>query len=139
MTDVCIKPKSRIFYECSGLLVWKHASKEPGVQHYPVLHMVLSDSNNFAYLSFMALTVGSQSAGQFLYIVLCALVLSNSSFAPDISKARTSAIKVNRLMERVPQIDSWSAKGKRIDKLEQGHLIFKDVHFRYPSRYYYLL
>lgn len=38
-------------------------------------------------------------------------------------------------MERVPFIDSWSGKGKHIDTLEQGHLEFRDVHFRYPSRY----
>jgi len=37
-------------------------------------------------------------------------------------------------MERVPLIDSWSGKGKHVDTLESGHLEFKDVHFRYPSR-----
>jgi len=70
----------------------------------------------------MALTIGSQAAGQFF------------SFAPDISKARSSSINVNRLIERTPLIDSWSDKGKHIDKLEQGHLQFNDVHFRYPTR-----
>jgi ATP-binding cassette, subfamily B (MDR/TAP), member 1 len=57
-----------------------------------------------------------------------------SSFAPDISKARSSSANVNRLMERVPQIDSWSGKGKHIEYLEQGYLRFRDVHFRYPTR-----
>ena len=38
-------------------------------------------------------------------------------------------------MERIPLIDLWSAKGKRIETLEQGHLEFRDVHFRYPTRY----
>jgi ATP-binding cassette, subfamily B (MDR/TAP), member 1 len=72
--------------------------------------------------SFMALTVGAQAAGQFF------------SFAPDISKAKSSSVNVNRLMERVPLIDSWSGKGKHIEGLEAGHLEFKDVHFRYPTR-----
>ena len=31
-------------------------------------------------------------------------------------------------------IDSWSGKGKHIESLESGHLEFKDVHFRYPTR-----
>jgi len=60
--------------------------------------------------------------------------LSRSSFAPDISKARSSSVNVNRLMEQTPQIDSWSGKGKHVDSLEQGHLQFRDVHFRYPTR-----
>lgn len=33
-------------------------------------------------------------------------------------------------------IDSWSGKGKHVELLEAGHLEFKDVHFRYPTRYY---
>jgi len=37
-------------------------------------------------------------------------------------------------MERNPVIDSRSAKGKRIESLPGGHLEFKDVHFRYPTR-----
>jgi ATP-binding cassette subfamily B (MDR/TAP) protein 1 len=37
-------------------------------------------------------------------------------------------------MERTPQIDSWSGKGKHIEGLEHGHLQFRDVHFRYPTR-----
>ena len=85
------------------------------------------------FVCFMALTVGSQAAGQFLYIPSI-FNTDSSSFAPDISKAKQSAINVNRLMERVPMIDSWSAKGKHIETLEAGHLEFKDVHFRYPTR-----
>jgi hypothetical protein len=41
-------------------------------------------------------------------------------------------------MERIPLIDSWSNRGKQIETLEQGHLEFKDVHFRYPTRYFTL-
>jgi ATP-binding cassette subfamily B (MDR/TAP) protein 1 len=87
----------------------------------------------YANVSFMALTIGGQAAGQFLYLTTPSYT-DNSSFAPDISKAKSSSINVNRLMERVPVIDSWSAKGKRIESLETGHLEFKDVHFRYPTR-----
>lgn len=85
------------------------------------------------YGSFMALTVGSQAAGQFLYYPRNSRI-NDSSFAPDISKAKSSSVNVNRLMERIPLIDSWNAKGKRIENLEQGHLEFRDVHFRYPTR-----
>ena len=79
--------------------------------------------NQMANDSFMALTIGSQAAGQFF------------SFAPDISKAKQSAIHVNRLMDRVPMIDSRSGKGKHVDHLDRGYLQFKNVHFRYPTRY----
>jgi ATP-binding cassette subfamily B (MDR/TAP) protein 1 len=43
---------------------------------------------------------------------------------------------VSRLVEHVPTIDSWSGRGKSIETLEHGHLEFKDVHFRYPTRAY---
>jgi len=57
----------------------------------------------------------------------------NSSFAPDISKARSGAISVTKLMERRPSIDSWSGQGAFIEDF-RGHIEFKDVHFRYPTR-----
>ena len=57
-----------------------------------------------------------------------------SSFAPDITKARSSARSVTDLVERQPSIDSWSDKGKYIEFPGQGHVEFRNVHFRYPTR-----
>ena len=37
-------------------------------------------------------------------------------------------------MERRPQIDAWSIKGKSVSALQEGCLAFKNVHFRYPTR-----
>ena len=73
----------------------------------------------------MALTVGAQGAGQFF------------AFAPDISQAILSTINVQRLMDHIPIIDNWSKKGKTVGSLLEGHIEFRDVHFRYPTRYLY--
>lgn len=78
---------------------------------------------NLLTCRFMSITIGGNNAGQLV------------SFAGDIMKAKLGAISVTRLLERVPKIDSWSRDGQRIDTLEKGHIIFKDVHFRYPTRF----
>ena len=71
----------------------------------------------------MAILFGAQGAGQFL------------SFAPDISKAISATINVTRLLEHEPDIDVWNKDGKAMDRLETGHIEFRDVYFSYPSRY----
>ena len=60
--------------------------------------------------------------------------LIRSSFAPDITKARSSAINLLRLIERKPKIDSWIKADKEIKIRGPGSLSFRDVHFRYPTR-----
>ena len=55
------------------------------------------------------------------------------SFAPDITKARSSARNVISLYERQPKIDVWSKAGIPAG-VTQGFVEFKDVHFRYPTR-----
>jgi ATP-binding cassette, subfamily B (MDR/TAP), member 1 len=66
---------------------------------------------------------GAQGTGQFF------------SFAPDISKATSATVNVTRLLEHKSDIDVWSKDGKVVDKLECGHIEFRDVHFSYPTRY----
>ncbi|ORY83184.1 P-loop containing nucleoside triphosphate hydrolase protein [Protomyces lactucae-debilis] len=73
------------------------------------------------FICFIAITFGSQSAGQFF------------SFAPDIMKAKGSAQKIIGLFERQPEIDSWSKDGLK-NGVTEGAIEFKDVHFRYPTR-----
>ena len=57
-----------------------------------------------------------------------------STFAGDIVKAKAGAQSVTNLLEIKPQIDSWSKEGRHA-VLEQGHVQFENVHFRYPTRY----
>jgi len=118
---VCIGPEFGILYECTCLLVWEHLVEERRVQYHSILR-VFHGLDSW------------RSSSRTILVPLPTDHANNSSFAPDISKAKSSAINVNRLIERQPQIDAWSGKGKHIKSLDQGHLQFKDVHFRYPTR-----
>ncbi|KAK9316063.1 P-loop containing nucleoside triphosphate hydrolase protein [Lipomyces starkeyi] len=73
------------------------------------------------YIAYMAVIFGAQGAG----IVF--------SFASDMGKARLAAINVKKLFDRVPEIDAWSTEGTKPENVE-GHIEFKDVVFRYPTR-----
>ncbi|GAB1201923.1 hypothetical protein APSETT445_000520 [Aspergillus pseudonomiae] len=69
----------------------------------------------------LTLIFGAQSAGTVF------------SFAPDIAKARYAAASLKALFDRTPEIDSWSHDGEMVQSIE-GHVEFRDVYFRYPTR-----
>ncbi|KAK9468222.1 P-loop containing nucleoside triphosphate hydrolase protein [Lipomyces arxii] len=73
------------------------------------------------YITFVAMIMGAQAAG----IVF--------SYAPDMGKARSAASNIKRLLDSVPEIDTWSNDGVVLESVE-GDIEFKDVHFRYASR-----
>lgn len=73
------------------------------------------------FLVYSEIIFGTQSAGTVF------------SFAGDMSKARNAANELRKLFDRQPAIDPWSEDGKKVDNIE-GHVEFRDVHFRYPSR-----
>ncbi|KOC07348.1 ABC multidrug transporter Mdr1 [Aspergillus flavus AF70] len=73
------------------------------------------------FLCFSVVIFGAQSAGTVF------------SFAPDIAKARHAAASLKALFDRTPEIDSWSHEGEMVQIVE-GHVEFRDVHFRYPTR-----
>ncbi|KAM4054689.1 ABC transporter [Hirsutella rhossiliensis] len=73
------------------------------------------------FLCFMAIVFGAQSAGSIF------------SFAPDMGKAHHAAQELKALFDSKPTIDSWSTEGERLEKVD-GHVEFRDVHFRYPTR-----
>jgi len=73
------------------------------------------------FMVFMAIIFGAQSAGAVF------------SFAPDMGKAKQAAQELKSLFDRKPEIDSWSSEGEMIPETE-GHIEFRDVHFRYPTR-----
>ncbi|KAM4874401.1 ATP-dependent translocase ABCB1 isoform 2-T2 [Thomomys bottae] len=72
-------------------------------------------------LVFSAIVFGAMAVGQV------------SSFAPDYAKAKISASHVIMLIEKVPEIDSYSTEGLKPNVLE-GNVTFKDVKFNYPTR-----
>ncbi|KAF2157400.1 multidrug/pheromone exporter, ABC superfamily [Myriangium duriaei CBS 260.36] len=73
------------------------------------------------FLCFTAIIFGAQSAGTIF------------AFAPDMGKARQAAASLKTLFDRKPEIDSWSQEGTAVAEME-GHIEFRDVHFRYPTR-----
>lgn len=73
------------------------------------------------FMVFMAIIFGAQSAGTIF------------SFAPDMGKAKQAAEELKSLFDRKPEIDSWSSEGEMLPETE-GHIEFRDVHFRYPTR-----
>lgn len=73
------------------------------------------------FVVFSSIIFGSQSAGTIF------------SFAPDMGKAKNAAQQLQTLFDRVPAIDSWSEEGEALEHVE-GHIEFRDVHFRYPTR-----
>ena len=73
------------------------------------------------FVCFTSLIFGSQSAGTIF------------SFAPDMGKAKLAASELKRLFDRKPDIDSWSNEGQKLTEMD-GHIEFRDVHFRYPTR-----
>lgn len=73
------------------------------------------------FLCFQAVIFGAQSAGTMF------------AFAPDMGKAREAASSLKMLFDRKPEIDSWSQEGSALEHVE-GHVEFRDVHFRYPTR-----
>ncbi|KAF8861956.1 putative Leptomycin B resistance protein pmd1 [Acephala macrosclerotiorum] len=73
------------------------------------------------FVCFSSIIFGAQSAGTIF------------SFAPDMGKAKQAAQELKILFDRKPAIDSWSEDGAKLDGVE-GHIEFRDVHFRYPTR-----
>ncbi|KKA28090.1 hypothetical protein TD95_003615 [Thielaviopsis punctulata] len=73
------------------------------------------------FVCFSAIIFGAQSAG------------SVFSFAPDMGKAHQAAAELKTLFDRQPSIDSWGTDGETVGSVD-GHIEFRDVHFRYPTR-----
>ncbi|CAO2617610.1 ATP-dependent translocase ABCB1 [Lemmus lemmus] len=72
-------------------------------------------------LVFSAIVFGAMAVGQV------------SSFAPDYAKAKISASHIIMIIEKVPEIDSYSTEGLKPSTLE-GNVKFNDVMFNYPTR-----
>lgn len=57
------------------------------------------------------------------------------NYVPDMSKAKSAATSIVRLLDFVPDIDSESSEGKQIPHSEvKGHIVLENIHFRYPTR-----
>nr|XP_042130337.1 ATP-dependent translocase ABCB1 [Peromyscus maniculatus bairdii] len=70
---------------------------------------------------FSAVVFGAMAVGQV------------SSFAPDYAKAKVSASHIIMIIEKIPEIDSYSTEGLKPNTLE-GNVKFNEVKFNYPTR-----
>ncbi|KAM7316116.1 hypothetical protein ACRRTK_024796 [Alexandromys fortis] len=86
---------------------------------YLVAHELMTFEN--VMLVFSAVVFGAMAAG------------SASSFAPDYAKAKVAASHIIRILEKVPEIDSYGTEGLKPSWLE-GNVKFNDVMFNYPTR-----
>ncbi|EGS20733.1 mating factor A secretion protein STE6-like protein [Thermochaetoides thermophila DSM 1495] len=73
------------------------------------------------FVVFMSVIFGAQAAGTVF------------SFAPDMGKAVEASRDLKALFDRKPTIDTWSDEGEKLESIT-GHIEFRDVHFRYPTR-----
>ncbi|NWV07564.1 MDR1 protein, partial [Ptilonorhynchus violaceus] len=70
----------------------------------------------------------------FSSVIFAAMNVGQSaSLAPDYGKARMSAQRIFQLLDRKPQIDSYSDKGEKLSNFE-GNIEFRNIHFVYPTR-----
>nr|6FN1_A Chain A, Human-mouse chimeric ABCB1 (ABCBHM) [Homo sapiens] len=86
---------------------------------YLVAHKLMSFED--VLLVFSAIVFGAMAVGQV------------SSFAPDYAKATVSASHIIRIIEKTPEIDSYSTQGLKPNMLE-GNVQFSGVVFNYPTR-----
>ncbi|KAK9447474.1 P-loop containing nucleoside triphosphate hydrolase protein [Limtongia smithiae] len=73
------------------------------------------------YVTYSTILVGAENAGIMF------------SFAPDMGKAKSATANVKKMLDTMPEIDTWDTTGK-IPENVRGDVEFRDVHFRYPTR-----
>ncbi|KAM6314849.1 LOW QUALITY PROTEIN: ATP-binding cassette sub-family B member 5 [Aegotheles albertisi] len=70
----------------------------------------------------------------FSSVIFAAMNVGQSaSLAPDYGKARMSAQRIFKLLDRKPLIDSYSEEGEKLSNFE-GNIEFRNIHFVYPTR-----
>jgi len=138
--------------------VWEHYHQQLVAQGDRSLRSILRSSILYAgSQSFILLCIalgfwyggtliGAREYSQFQFFVVFSAVIFGSqsagtifSFAPDMGKAKHASSQLKKLFDRQPAIDTWSTTGERLaatadDSTVKGDLVFKDVHFRYPTR-----
>ncbi|KAL5901787.1 hypothetical protein ACKVV7_011489, partial [Pyricularia oryzae] len=75
------------------------------------------------FVCFSAIVFGAQSAGTFF------------SYAREMGDAHGAAVKLKRLSDRRPAIDTWSEAGAAVNRSSStGAIEFRNVDFSYPKQ-----
>ncbi|KAI3819178.1 hypothetical protein L1987_13003 [Smallanthus sonchifolius] len=90
---------------------------------YAGARLVEAGKTNFAdvFRVFFALTLAAVAVSQ------------SSSFAPDSTKAKSSAISVFAILDRMSEIDPSDESGLTLEMVK-GEIVIRHVSFRYPTR-----
>ncbi|CAI9756333.1 unnamed protein product [Fraxinus pennsylvanica] len=83
-------------------------------------------------------TERGESGGHVSVSAICIILAGMSCMTalpnlPFITEASTSAKRIFEMIDRIPQIDSENAEGKILANV-RGQIVFRKVHFSYPSR-----
>lgn len=73
------------------------------------------------------------SAQVFFAVYLTAIVISQSTFMSDFTKAKSAAASIFSILDRKSKIDSSKEDGLTLDE-SKGDIEFKQVCFAYPTR-----
>nr|XP_027099339.1 putative multidrug resistance protein [Coffea arabica] len=106
--------------------------------------MIGSIGTMFASWSFLAwvgsiLVINKGESGPRVFMAICCVTLAglgcmgalpNLSF---ISEGTAAAARIFNMIDRIPEIDTQNVRGKVVAYVK-GHIEFKEVDFRYPSR-----
>lgn len=58
----------------------------------------------------------------------------SASYFENFATGKGAGATIFSIIDRIPEIDSYSESGKKPQGRAQGKIIFKDVDFHYPSR-----
>ncbi|KAL2519632.1 ABC transporter B family member 15 [Abeliophyllum distichum] len=83
-------------------------------------------------------TERGESGGHVSVSAICIILAGMSCMSalpnlPFITEASTAAKGIFEMIDRIPQIDSENAEGKALANV-RGQIVFREVHFSYPSR-----
>lgn len=92
-----------------------------------------SNSSSASQRSFLVLSPLGPSSPSHVSSPNSIIRMHSLTSSADMGKAKQAAQELKILFDRKPAIDSWSADGEKLESCE-GHIEFRDVHFRYPTR-----
>ncbi|KAH8681870.1 abc transporter [Xylariales sp. PMI_506] len=89
---------------------------------YGGTRIALGEYSMFQFFAcFVTVVFSAQAAGSFF------------TYASNVSKAYVAAQELKTLFDTKPSIDTWSRGGSPVMHVH-GHIQFRDVYFRYPTR-----
>uniref|UniRef100_F6WW86 Uncharacterized protein n=1 Tax=Ciona intestinalis TaxID=7719 RepID=F6WW86_CIOIN len=125
------------------VLVGPYIDGKKNAQIYGITFGIANSIIFFAYAASFRfggyLVAHGEMEFQYVFRVFSSIVFGGtalgraSNYAPDYAKAKTSAARIFKLLDRTPAIDSYSTEGDKWDNFK-GDIEFKNCRFTYPTR-----